>query len=88
MNDLIKAQADYHRVDEVIGRDGPLVPDCAYNRSRVRLLRARTGLLHIVNNVIPGISDAAEREEVYLWVNGILTLTLIEECEANSEVKA
>lgn len=88
MNDLIKARVDYDRVDAVIGRADPVEPDTAYNRSRDRLLRARTGLLHIVNNVIPGISNAAEREEMHLWVNGILTLTAIEECEASSEVNA
>lgn len=88
MNDLIKARHDYERVDAVIGRAYPVEPDSSCNRSRDRLLRARTGLLHIVNNVIPGISNSADREEMYLWVNGILTITQLEECDASTEGKA
>ncbi|STY91652.1 transcriptional regulator [Leclercia adecarboxylata] len=84
MNDLIKAKADHDRINAVLGRNEAVKPDTELNVSRDRLLRAQAGLRHILTDVIPFLADPAEREEMYLWVNGVFTITLAEECGAKT----
>lgn len=88
MNDLIKAEADMARVDAMIGRCEAVSPDTVANRSRDRLLRAKLGLTHLLTNVLPNIENASEREEIFLWVNGVFAIIQAEECEAITEGKA
>lgn len=84
MNDLIKAKAEHDRINAVLGRNEAVKPDTELNVSRDRLLRAQAGLRHILTDVIPFLADPAEREEMYLWVNGVFTITLAEECGAKN----
>lgn len=88
MNDLAKAKANHERINTVIGRTEPVEPNTALNCSRDRLLRVQAGLRHLLTNIVPGIANPADREEVFLWVDGIFTITQAEECAANGEDKA
>lgn len=48
---------------------------------RERLMRAKAGLYHFMTAGLLLITDSGERNSVYLWVDGIYTLTRIEELE-------
>lgn len=87
MNNLSKAKVDHDRVNKIMGRDSAVVPNTTINRSRDRLIRAQTGLLYLLENVIPNLADPVEQEEIFLWVNGVFTITQIEECESLAERK-
>ncbi|HBV3455709.1 hypothetical protein FML41_20905 [Klebsiella michiganensis] len=75
---------DQQRVNALIGSTSAPVPTTPENISRNRLLRVQAGLRHILTDVIPFLADPAEREEMYLWVNGVFTITLAEECDAKN----
>lgn len=48
---------------------------------RERLMQAKAGLYHFMTAGLLLITDRGERNSVYLWVDGIYTLTRIEELE-------
>ncbi|MGY0151623.1 hypothetical protein ACVQKW_12810 [Edwardsiella tarda] len=51
---------------------------------RERLMRAKAGLYHFMTAGLLLITDSGERNSVYLWVDGIYTLTRIEEFEMSN----
>ncbi|WP_323636270.1 hypothetical protein [Pectobacterium polaris] len=73
---------DQRRVNALIGSICALVPATSENISRNRLLRAQVGLRHLLTEVISQITDEQQRREVYLWVDGIYTITCFEEVDA------
>lgn len=74
--------ADFNRVHAVIGNENRPNPSTPENISRDRLLRAKTGLLHLLTEVTPQITDEKPRLEVYLFVSGIYDLLRLEEADA------
>ncbi|HAT2608031.1 TPA: transcriptional regulator [Kluyvera intermedia] len=88
MNNFDKFEASRIRLNQIIGNELPVFPDTSANVSRDRLLRVKAGLLHLLTEVIPGLSDSAERDEIYLWVDGIHTIIQCEESESERESKA
>lgn len=88
-NDTIKSHAaDFKRMQAIIGNENTPTPNAPENISRDRLLRAQAGLLHLLTEVIPQISDEKQRHEMYLLVDGIHNLTRFEECDAAREQQA
>lgn len=83
--DLDAYYADHQRVQALIGSTCAPVPATPANISRNRLLRVQTGLRHLLTEVIPQITDEQERQEVYLWVDGILSITRFEEVDAERD---
>lgn len=73
---------DQQRVNALIGSTSAPVPTTPENISRNRLLRVQAGLRHLLTEVIPQITDEQHRHEVYLWVNGIYSITRFEEVDA------
>jgi hypothetical protein len=73
---------DIRRVNALIGNVHAQTPSTADNVARDRLLRVVAGLRHLLVEVIPQIEDERQRYEVYLWVDGIYTITRCEECDA------
>ena len=80
--DLDAYYADQERVHALIGLASAPVPATPENISRTRLLRVQTGLRHLLTEVIPQITDEQERQEVYLWVDGIFSIARFEEADA------
>ena len=79
----INLQAHYDaedRINAVIGNPNAPTPNTTENLSRDRLMRVSAGLLHMLDEVIPRITDAQQRQEVYLWVDGMYTITQCEAC--------
>ena len=68
------------RISAVIGNHNAPTPNTAENLSRDRLMRISAGLRHLLDEVIPHITDAQQRQEVYLWVDGMYTITQCEAC--------
>ncbi|MCH6141621.1 hypothetical protein ACN47H_23845 [Klebsiella quasipneumoniae] len=66
------------RVNQVIGRKESVVPNTPECNSHDRLLRISAGLLHLLNEVLPGIANTAERDEIAVWVDVMYCITLIE----------
>jgi len=83
-NDNFKSHAaDFARTQSLIGNEGAPNPNTPENISRDRLLRAQAGLLHLLTEVIPHISNEKERHEIYQLVDGIHDLTRFEQCDAD-----
>lgn len=60
------------RVNQVIGRTESIVPNTPESNSHDRLLRISAGLLHLLNEVLPGIANTTERDgidEIAVWVD-------------------
>ncbi|KFB99150.1 hypothetical protein GTGU_04151 [Trabulsiella guamensis ATCC 49490] len=72
---------DQQRVNALIGSSCAPVPATPENISRNRLLRVQSGLRHLLTEVIPRITDEQQRHEVYLWVDGIYSITRFEEVD-------
>lgn len=88
-NETIKSHTeDFKRTQAIIGNESAPTPNTPENISRDRLLRAQAGLLHLLTEVIPQISDEKQRHEMYLLVDGIHNLTRFEECDAIKEHQA
>lgn len=66
------------RVNQVIGRTESIVPNTPESNSHDRLLRISAGLLHLLNEVLPGIANTTERDEIAVWVDAMYCITLIE----------
>lgn len=82
-NDNIDSyMADFNRVQAIIGNESSHNPSTPENLSRDRLLRAQVGLLHLLTEVTPQITDEKQRHEVYLFVCGIYDLTRQESADA------
>lgn len=73
---------DQLRVNSLIGFICTPIPATPENISRNRLLRVQAGLRHLLIDVIPRITDEQHRHEVYLWVDGIYSITCVEEVDA------
>lgn len=75
------------RVNQVIGRTESIVPNTPESNSHDRLLRISAGLLHMLNEVLPGIANTTERdeiEEIAVWVDAMYSITMIEALDAKS----
>lgn len=83
--DLKLHAENFSRTQAIIGNEHTPAHNTPENRSRERLLRAQAGLLHLLTEVIPQISDAKQRDEVYLLVEGVHDLTRFEQCDADKE---
>lgn len=82
MVDLDSYYEDQKRVNSLIGHLHVSVTDTPENISRAKLLRVHTVLLYLLTNVIPKITDARDRQEVYFWVDAMFSITRIEELQA------
>lgn len=71
-------------VNQVIGRKESVVPNTPENNSHDRLLRISAGLLHLLNEVLPGMANTAERDEIAVWVDAMYSITMIEALDAKS----
>lgn len=71
-------------VNQVIGRKESVVPNTPENNSHDRLLRISAGLLHLLNEVLPGMANTAERDEIAVWVDAMHSITMIEALDAKS----
>lgn len=80
--DLDAYYEDQQRINALIGSICAPVPATPENISRNRLLRVQSGLRHLLAEVIPLITDERLRHEVYLWVDGIYSITRFEEVDA------
>lgn len=69
-------------VNQVIGRKESVVPNTPENNSHDRLLRISAGLLHLLNEVLPGMANTAERDEIAVWVDAMYSITMIEALDA------
>ncbi|EMH4927463.1 transcriptional regulator [Serratia ureilytica] len=76
---------DQCRVNALIGSVCAPAPNPPENVSRDRLLRVQKGLRHLLLQVIPQVTDEQQRQEIYLWVDGIFTITQCEECDESNE---
>lgn len=75
------------RVTQVIGRTESIVPNTPESNSHDRLLRISAGLLHLLNEVLPGIANTTERDEIdeiAVWVDAMYSITMIEALDAKS----
>lgn len=75
------------RVNQVIGRTESIVPNTPESNSHDRLLRISAGLLHLLNEVLPGIANTTERDgidEIAVWVDAMYSITMIEALDAKS----
>ncbi|HCT8858948.1 TPA: hypothetical protein OUA98_001824 [Klebsiella michiganensis] len=82
MMDIAQRDRILARVNQVIGRKESVVPNTPENNSRDRLLRISAGLLHLLNDVLPGITNTAERDEIAVWVDAMYSITMIEALDA------
>ena len=71
-------------VNQVIGRKESVAPNTPENDSHDRLLRISAGLLHLLNEVLPGMANTAERDEIAVWVDAMYSITMIEALDAKS----
>jgi hypothetical protein len=88
MNIIEQADATQARVQQLIGRVEPVSPDTPHNRTRDRMLRAGSGLRHVITELLPALPNSPERDELALWLDGIYTLAQIEELESNEVTHA
>ncbi|HCW97862.1 MAG TPA: transcriptional regulator [Pantoea sp.] len=87
-NNLSSYEDNVRRVLAVVGCESAPVNATPENISRDRLLRAQAGLCHLLTDIIPNTSSERLREEIYLWVSEIHSLTRAEECDAQREIQA
>lgn len=79
---------NYHRIqaeiNEVIGD-----VECfsSEERSRVRLMRVKKGMVHILCEVLPQITDP-QKQELYYWLEAINRISGTEVVDAKLEGKA
>ncbi|MEF3760492.1 transcriptional regulator [Escherichia coli] len=85
MSQIEQAKVISDRILAVIGNEDAPTPNTAENVSRVRLLRVRTGLCHVLTEIMPGITASAARDELYAWLFEIHSITGAEECQARAE---
>lgn len=78
---------DYERIQSVIGRQQMILPVSPENSSRDRLMRVKAGVHHLLTEVVPGIENPKDRQEVYVWLDGIYSILRIEEFYARSEAR-
>ncbi|AYH32997.1 hypothetical protein [Pectobacterium parmentieri] len=78
---------DQQRVQNLIGHLHAPIDATTENQSRAKLLRVKTVLQYLLTEVIPNISDTNQRQEIFLWVDEMYSITRIEEylAEKNNE---
>lgn len=76
------------RIRAVIGNEEAPTPNTSENISRNRLLRVKTGLCHVLTEVIPAIPHCDARDELVAWIFEIHTIAAAEECQMKTEVTA
>ena len=88
INPLEQHFSDYERIQAVIGRPQIILPATPDNQSCDRLLRVKAGIHHLLTEVLPGIENQQDRQEVYMWLDGIYSILRIEEFYVRSEAQA
>ncbi|AYN29009.1 transcriptional regulator [Buttiauxella sp. 3AFRM03] len=78
---------DYERIQAVIGRQQMVMPVTPENQSRDSLMRVKAGIHHLLTEVVPGIENQQDRQEVYAWLDGMYSILRIEEFSARSEAR-
>lgn len=79
--------SDYERIQAVIGRQQMILPVSPENSSCDRLMRVKAGVHHLLTEVVPGIENQQDRQEVYAWLDGIYSILRIEEFYVRSEAR-
>ncbi|MFA1283328.1 transcriptional regulator [Citrobacter telavivensis] len=88
MNQIEQAKVIGDHIRSVIGNEEATTPNTSENISRDRLLRVKTGLCHVLTEVIPAIPQCASRDELVAWIFEIHTIAAAEECQMKPEVTA
>jgi len=73
--------SDSKRVDAVLQRNEMIMPNTTENVSCDRLMRVKAAVHHLLMNVIPFLENNDDQCELYLWLNGILSILRIEEID-------
>ncbi|MBK0001431.1 hypothetical protein [Erwinia sp. S38] len=69
----------------VLSRPEGVFPSTPENLSRDRLMRIRAGVQHLLIKVVPTLESSPVRQEVYLWLDEMLTILSAEQCCATQE---
>ncbi|EOZ7331642.1 hypothetical protein ACT4JQ_002310 [Yersinia enterocolitica] len=72
-------------IAELMGNRGKPIPDTSENVSRTRLLRVKTGLLHLLTVVIPLIENEQQRLQAYWWAEAVHNIVRFEERDVIKE---
>ncbi|WP_244370241.1 hypothetical protein [Rahnella sp. ChDrAdgB13] len=72
-------------IADLMGSRGASTPNTTENRSRDRLLRVKSGLLHLLTEVIPQIENEQQRHQAYWWTEAVHDIVRFEECDALNE---
>lgn len=80
-DDLDIYYADAKRVDVVLRRQEMIMPYTTENVSCDRLMRVKAGVHHLLMNVIPVMENKNDQRELYLWLEGILSILRFEEVD-------
>lgn len=80
-----KGKAEREHIMRVLSRPGAVFPNTSENLSRDRLLRVRAGVQHLLSDVLPRLESSPVRNEVFQWLDEMLSLLNAEECCASLE---